>query len=40
MTYTNEIGKTFKVKETNGKFFYFSPMSGRWLPVAKTKVKF
>ena len=30
--------KEFKVKETNGKFFYWSPKSMRWLPVAKSKV--
>lgn len=33
-------GKTFNVKETNGKFFYFSPRATRWLPVAKCKVIF
>ena len=38
MTYTNEIGKTFDVKHTNGKFFYWSPKALRWLPVAKAKV--
>lgn len=39
MTYS--IGtKTFPVKETNGKFFYFSRLAGRWLPVAKSKVAF
>jgi hypothetical protein len=38
MTYTNEIGKTFNVKEVNGKFFYFSAKAVRWLPVAKAKV--
>lgn len=38
MTYTNEIGKTFKVKEANGKFYYWSHRAVRWLPVAKSKV--
>lgn len=33
-------GKNFEVKETNGKFFYFSPRALRWLPVAKAKVIF
>ena len=32
--------KEFEVKETNGKFFYWSPLAGRWLPVAKAKVIF
>jgi len=31
-------GKTFTVKETNGKFFYWSPRAIRWLPVQKSKV--
>lgn len=39
MTYT--LGtRTFEVKETKGKFFYYSPLAGRWLPVAKAKVTF
>lgn len=38
MTYTNEIGRTFKVKETNGKYFYWSPRALRWLPVKKSEV--
>lgn len=39
MTYA--IGNTtFEVKETNGKFFYYSPRAGRWLPAAKAKVVF
>lgn len=32
--------KSFTVKETNGKFFYWSFLAGRWLPVAKSKVTF
>jgi hypothetical protein len=32
--------RVFEVKETNGKFFYYSPLAGRWLPVAKAKVTF
>ena len=36
---TCQIGnKTFNVKETNGKFFYGSPLALRWLPVAASKV--
>jgi hypothetical protein len=39
MTY--QIGtQTFNVKETKGKFFYWSPRALRWLPVAKAKVTF
>jgi hypothetical protein len=39
MEMTYQIGtKTFTVKETNGKFFYWSPLAQRWLPVAKSKV--
>ena len=40
MSYTNELGKTFKVKEVKGKFFYWSPKAVRWLPVSKAKVTF
>ena len=37
MTYT--IGtKTFEVKQTGDKFFYWSRLACRWLPVAKSKV--
>lgn len=32
-------GKTFSVKETNGKFFYWSPRALRWLPVSKAQVQ-
>lgn len=32
--------KECKVKETNGKFFYWSPRAVRWMPVAKGKVIF
>jgi hypothetical protein len=39
MSYT--IGtKTFEVKETNGKYFYYSRLAGRWLPVKKSAVTF
>lgn len=31
-------GKTFKARETNGRFFYWSPRALRWLPVAADKV--
>lgn len=38
---TTEInGKIFLVKETAGKFFYWSPRGLRWLPVAKKNVAF
>ena len=37
MTY--QIGtKTFQVKETKGRYFYWSPLAMRWLPVSKSKV--
>ena len=32
-------GKTFNVKQTNGKFYYWSPRATRWLPVAASKVE-
>lgn len=28
-------GNTYKAKETNGKFFYWSPRALRWLPAKK-----
>lgn len=31
-------GKTFTVKQTGAKFFYWSPRALRWLPVAASKV--
>jgi hypothetical protein len=31
-------GKTFKAKETNGKFFYWSPRALRWLPIKAAEV--
>lgn len=38
---TTLIGsRQFKVKESNGKFFYWSPRAVRWLPIAKEKVQF
>ena len=30
----------FLVKETNGRFYYWSISCGRYMPVAKSKVKF
>lgn len=39
MTYI-AFGKVFEVKETNGKYFYFSKLAARWLPVSKSKVTF
>ncbi|MBZ9659798.1 hypothetical protein LB523_12150 [Mesorhizobium sp. ESP-6-4] len=39
MTYT--LGtKTFEVKETNGKFFYYSKAARRWMPVKRELVEF
>ena len=32
------FGKTFEVKRTGNKFFYWSPRAVRWLPVAASKV--
>lgn len=41
LTPTYSIGtKTFEVRETKGKFFYFSRLACRWLPVARAKVVF
>lgn len=38
MTY--QIGnRTFEVKQTGNKFYYYSNLAGRWLPVAKAKVQ-
>ena len=34
----HKYGKTFEVKNTNGKFFYYSKLAGRWLPVKKSEV--
>jgi len=39
MITTTANGKTHEVKQTGNKFFYFSRRAGRWLPVAKAKVK-
>lgn len=33
-------GKTFQVKQTGNKFFYWSVKACRWLPIAKEKVIF
>lgn len=38
LTYTNELGRTFKAKQTGAQFFYWSPRANRWLPVAAAKV--
>ena len=32
-------GKTYKAKETNGKFFYWSWRARRWLPVSAKQVQ-
>lgn len=38
MTYT--IGnRTYEVKQTNGKFFYYSKAMRRWMPVKASKVE-
>jgi hypothetical protein len=31
-------GKEFNAKETNGKYFYFSTLAGRWLPTSKKNI--
>ena len=31
-------GKTFNVKQTGNKFFYWSPRALRWLPISKSRV--
>lgn len=33
-------GKTFEVKQTNGKFFYYSKAARRWMPVKAKYVQF
>jgi hypothetical protein len=38
-TYTTN-GKTFTVHPRGNRFFYWSPLAGRLLPVAKSKVSF
>lgn len=38
--YTMIGTRRFEVKETNGKYFYWSQRAFRWLPVAKSKVVF
>lgn len=32
-------GKTFEVKQTNGKFFYYSKAARRWMPVKAALVE-
>lgn len=31
---------TYEVKQTGNRFFYYSRQCMRWMPVAKSKVKF
>ena len=39
MTY--QLGtRSFEVKQTGTKFFYFSRLANRWLPVSRAKVQF
>lgn len=38
MTYTFG-SKTFEVKQTNGKFFYYSKAARRWMPVKAALVE-
>ena len=38
MTYTAANGKSFKVKQTGNRYFYWSPRAMRWLPVAACHV--
>ncbi|MGZ2449627.1 hypothetical protein ACVIRO_002381 [Rhizobium ruizarguesonis] len=37
MTYTTS-GKTFKAKEVNGQYFYWSVRALRWLPAKKSGI--
>jgi hypothetical protein len=39
-TFTNSRGKTFPVHQRGNRFFYFSSLAGRLLPVAKSRVLF
>jgi len=39
MTTTSKNGKTYEVKQTNGKFFYFSKAMRRWMPVKAALVE-
>lgn len=32
-------GKPYEVKETNGRYFYWSPLAMRWLPCKKADVR-
>ncbi len=36
---TATIGnRSYKAKETNGRYFYWSPRALRWLPISKERV--
>lgn len=37
---TIKNGKSYTVKQSGNKFFYWSPRAIRWLPVAKVEVVF
>lgn len=39
-TKTKINDREFQVKQTGNKFYYWSTLAGRWLPVAKSKVIF
>lgn len=32
------FNKEFQAKETNGKYFYWSPRALRWLPTSKSNI--
>lgn len=33
-------GKIFQVKQTGNKFFYWSTLACRWIPIARSQVDF
>jgi hypothetical protein len=30
--------KQFEVKQTGNRFYYYSPLAGRWFPVSKSRI--
>lgn len=39
MTHITKNGQVLQVRQTNGKFFAFSPRALRWLPVKRAEVQ-
>lgn len=37
---TTKGNRTYEVKQTNGKFFYYSKACRRWMPVKASEVDF